>query len=82
MKIDVEIEKLIPKLGAIGLSENMVFTMLLRSATELPICMQKTKPEKCLADILLWILVYSKIKGYDVEYYVNKLIKDLLEKIV
>jgi len=82
MKIDVEIEKLIPKLGAIGLSENMVFTMLLKSATELPICMQKTKHEKCLADILLWILVYSKIKGYDIEYYVNKLIKDLLEKIV
>ncbi len=81
MKIDVEIEKLMPKLGAVGLNEKMVYTMLLRSASELPICMQKTKSEKCLADVLLWILLYSKIKGYDVEYYVNKLIKDLIEKI-
>ncbi len=81
MKMEIEIEKLMGKLGAVGLSENMVYTMLLRSATELPLCMHKAKPEKCIADLVLWALIYSKIRSYDIEYYINKLIRELLEKI-
>lgn len=81
MKIEVELEKLIEKLGSIGLSHQMAYNMLLKSSVEFPICITKGSLEKCIADIILWSLVYSKIKNIDIEYYVNKLLKEYLDKL-
>jgi len=82
MKIEVNVEKLLAKLGSIGMSEKMIYTMLLKSASELPVCLTKGLPEKCIADVVLWAIVYSKIKGFDIEYYLNKIVREYLEKLI
>lgn len=81
MKIEVDVEKLLAKIGSVGLSERMIYTMLLRSTSELPICLSRGLLEKCIADIVLWSMVYSKVRGFDLEYYLNKVVKEYMEKL-
>lgn len=81
MKISVNVEKLLAKIGSVGLSERMIYTILLRSVSELPICLSKGLLEKCIADIVLWSIVYSKVRGFDLEYYLNKVLEEYMEKL-